>query len=112
MVTKGHTSLNKPATFRYNKVIITCSTCCPLDRVRATWVGASFQRAASTAADDDFIVVETCTDPCGPNTVQRAASTAADNDFIVVETCADPCGPNTVQRAASTAADDDFILDT
>ena len=21
--------------------------------------------------DDDFILVETCTDPCGPNTVQR-----------------------------------------
>ena len=92
-----------------------------MDRVRATWVGASFdfnkviidpcgpntvQRAASTAADDDLIVVETWTDPCGPNTVQRAASTAADDDFIVVETCTDPCGPNTVQRAASTAADE------
>ena len=30
------------ANFDYNKVIISCSTCCPLDRVRATWVGASF----------------------------------------------------------------------
>ena len=59
---------------------------------------------------DDFIIVETCTDPCGPNTVQRAASTAADDDFIIVETFTDPCGPNTVQREASTAADDDFIL--
>ena len=37
--------------------------------------------AAVLAADDDFIVVETCTDQCGPNTVQRAASTAADDDF-------------------------------
>ena len=32
--------------------------------------------------DDDFILVETCIDPCGPNTVQRAASTATDDDFI------------------------------
>ena len=47
--------------------------------------------------------------PCGPNTIQRAASTAADDDFIIVETCTNPCGLNKVQRAAKTAADDDFI---
>ena len=66
--------------------------------------------STSTAAGDDFIVVETCTDPCGPNTVRSAASTAANDDFIVVKTCTDPCGPNTVRRPASTAADDDFIV--
>ena len=33
-------------------------------------------------ADDDFIIIETCTDPCGPNTVQGAVSTAAVDDFI------------------------------
>ena len=29
--------------FQWNKFIISCSTCCPSDRVRATWVGASFK---------------------------------------------------------------------
>ena len=44
------------------------------------------------------------------STASTAASTAADDDFIVVETCTDPRGPNTVQRAAGIAADDDFNL--
>ena len=38
--------------------------------------------AASTAADDDQIRVETCTDPCGLNRSDEAASTAADDDQI------------------------------
>ena len=49
------------ASFDYNKVIISCSTCCPLDRVRATWVGATFdtvQGQAGTAADDDVIYLK------------------------------------------------------
>ena len=28
-------------------------------------------KLTSPAADDDFTIVETCTDPCGPNKVQR-----------------------------------------
>ena len=36
--------------------------------------------AASTAADDEYIRVETCTDPCDPNQFDEAASTAADDD--------------------------------
>ena len=31
-----------PEKEEFYKVIISCSTCCPLDRVRVTWVGASF----------------------------------------------------------------------
>ena len=65
--------------------------------------------AASTAADDDQIRVETCTDPCGLNRSDEAASTAADDDQIRVETCTDPCGLNQSNKAASTAADDDQI---
>ena len=65
--------------------------------------------AASTAADDDYTRVETCTDPCDPNRSDEAASTAADDDFIRVETCTDPCGPNWCDVAASTAADDDYM---
>ena len=37
------------------------------------------------------------------------ASTAADNDLIRVETCTDPCDPNRSDETASTAADDDLI---
>ena len=66
--------------------------------------------AASTAADDDLIRVETCTDPCGPNRSDEAASTAADDDLIRVETCADLCGPNRSDEATSTAADDDLLF--
>ena len=46
---------------------------------------------------------------CGPNWSDEAASTAADDDLIRVETCTDPCGPNRSDEAASTAADDDLI---
>ena len=45
----------------------------------------------------------------GPNRSQEAVSTAADDDLIRVETCTDPCGPNRFEEAASTAADDDLI---
>ena len=41
--------------------------------------------AASTTADDDYIRVETCTDPCGLNQYNEAASTAADDDYIQVK---------------------------
>ena len=34
----------------------------------------------STAADDDQIRVETCSNPCGINRSDEAASTAADDD--------------------------------
>ena len=37
--------------------------------------------APSTAADDDYIGVETCTDPCGPNRSDEAESTTADDDY-------------------------------
>ena len=65
--------------------------------------------STSTAADDDLIRVETCTDPCGPNRSNEAASTEADDDLIRVENCTDPCGPNRSDEAASTAGDDDLI---
>ena len=38
----------------------------------------------------------------------EAPITAADVDYIGVETCKDPCGPNRSDEAASTAADDDY----
>ena len=38
---------------------------------------------------------------------KKAASTAADNDQIRVETCTDPCGLDRSDEAASTAAADD-----
>ena len=63
------------------------------------------------SAGDDYIRVETCTDPCGPNRSDEAASTAADDDYIRVETCTDPCGTNRSHEAASTAADDDYMRD-
>ena len=66
--------------------------------------------AASTAADDDLIRVETCADLCGPNRSEEATSTAADNDLIKVETCTDPCGPNRSNEAASNVADDDLLF--
>ena len=65
--------------------------------------------AASAAADDDQIRVETCTGPCGLNQSNEAASTAADDDQIRVETCTDLCGLNRSEEAASKAADDDYI---
>ena len=46
--------------------------------------------AASTAADDDLIRLETCTDPFGPNLSEKPTSTAADDDLTRVETCTDP----------------------
>ena len=45
----------------------------------------------------------------GANRSDEAASTAADDDLIRVETYTDPCGPNRSDEAASTAADDDLI---
>ena len=45
----------------------------------------------------------------GPNRSQEAVSTAADDDLIRVETCTDPRGANRSEEAASTAADDDLI---
>ena len=45
----------------------------------------------------------------GPNRSNEAASTADDDDYIRVETCTDPCGPNQSDEAAGTAADDDYI---
>ena len=65
--------------------------------------------AASTAADDDLIRLETCTDPFGPNLSEKPTSTAADDDLIRVEACTDPCGSNLSDEVASTAADDDLI---
>ena len=70
-------------------------------------MGLWSDEATSTAADDDQIRVETCTDPCGLNRSDEAASTAADDDQTRVETCTDPCGLNWIDEAASTAADDD-----
>ena len=40
------------------------------------------KRQVSTAADDDLIRVETCTDPRGANRSEEAASTVADDDLI------------------------------
>ena len=42
--------------------------------------------AASTAADDDLIRVETCTDPCGLNRSDEAASAVADDDLYNLKT--------------------------
>ena len=33
----------------------------------------------------DIVIIETCTDPCGPNRSDEAASTAADDDYFTVE---------------------------
>ena len=51
----------------------------------------------------------TITDPCALNRSDEAASTAAGDDQIRVETCTDPSGLNRSNEAASTAADDDQI---
>ena len=112
-----------------SEVIISCSTCCLVGLIRATWICASFnsiqviiscstctdpycpnrsKKAASSAADDDLYRVKTCTDPCSPNRFKKAATTAAADDLYRVETCTDPCGPSWSKEAASTAADDDL----
>ena len=49
----------------------------------------------------------TITDPYALNRSDEAASTAAGDDQIRVETCTDPCGLNRIDKAASTAANDD-----
>ena len=49
----------------------------------------------------------TITDPCALNRSDEAASTAAGDDQIRVETCTGPCGLNGSDEAASTASDDD-----
>ena len=56
------------------------------------------KEVASTAADDELIRVETCTNPCGPNRSKEAASTAADDELIRVETCTDPMWPFPARR--------------
>ena len=49
----------------------------------------------------------TITDPYALNRSDEAASTAAGDDQIRVETCTDPCGLNGSDEAASAASDDD-----
>lgn len=62
-----------------------------------------------TAADDDLLRVETCTDQCGANRSKKSASIAADDDLLRVEICSDQCGPNRSKEAVNTAADDDLF---
>ena len=40
-----------------------------------------FKKNTTIVADDDYVRVETCTDPCGLNRSDEAASTAADYDY-------------------------------
>ena len=57
----------------FNLVIISCSTCCLVGSVKATWVCASF---------DSNLVIISCSTCClvGPVKANEAASTAADDD--------------------------------
>ena len=61
-----------------------------------------------TAADDDLLRVETCTDQCGANRSKMSASIAADDGLLRVEICSDQCGPNRSKKTTSTVADDLF----
>ena len=56
-------------------VIISYSTCCLVEPVKATWVCASFDSNLVI-----IIIIKTSTDPCGLNRSVEAASTAADDD--------------------------------
>ena len=87
-----------------SEVIISCSTCCLVGLIRATWICASFNSIQV------IISCSTCTDPCCPNRSKEAASTAADDDLYRVQTCTDPCWPNRSKEAASTAAGDGLYL--
>ena len=87
-----------------SEVIISCSTCCLVGLIRATWICASFNSIQV------IISCSTCTDPCCPNRSKKAASTAADDDLYRVQTCTDPCCPNRSKEAASTATGDGLYL--